>query len=210
MTMPQDITSLHGIPEGELTAAVRRAVEDLMAEIDRFRWALEQAEGRQAYLEGLADRDALLPVLNRRAFVRELGLVAQSAGPGRDAGTPPVLSVFYLSNFEDLHAERGMTAADAALRHMADVLVNAVDRSDVIGVVGGAGLGMVQTTLDPVAASARVAALRDAITAYPPRHDDGVLALDIRTVSFLVLPGMTAEEAVEAVDKQLRAMPEPA
>ncbi|EKV26475.1 GGDEF domain protein [Caenispirillum salinarum AK4] len=207
---PHDITSLHGIPTAELTPSVRHALEDLMGDVDRFRWALEQAEGRQAYLEGLADRDALLPVLNRRAFDRELNLVLQAAGTDRDAGTPPVLGLFYLANFEALHAEQGIAAAEAALRHMADVLVSGVGRADVVGATGGAGVGVVLTMLDPITAGSRVAALRDAVTAYPPRHEDGDLVLDVRAASVILEPGMTPESAVEAADARMRAASEPA
>lgn len=208
--VPHDITTLHGIPEGELTVSVRRALEDLMGDVDRFRWALEQAEGRQAYLEGLADRDALLPVLNRRAFDRELALVLQNAGTDRDAGTPPVLVLFYLANFETLHAEAGIAAAEAALRHVADVLVNSVARADAVGATGGAGVGVILTLLDPLSAGKRVAALRAAVTAYPPRHGEGTLPLEVRAASLLLEPGMTPESAVEAVDARLRAPAEPA
>lgn len=203
--VPHDITSLHGIPEGELTVSVRRAVEDLMADVDRYRWALEQAEGRQAYLEGLADRDAQLPVLNRRAFDRELSLILRNAESDRAAGTPPILALFYLANFETLHANEGMAAAETALRHMADVLVNGVARADVVGATGGAGIGVVLTLRDPMSAGKRIAELRDAITNDPPRQGNRVLPMVVRTALLLLEPGMTSEAAVEAVDAKLRA-----
>lgn len=167
-------------------------------------WLSSRRRGGRPYLEGLADRDALLPVLNRRAFNRELALVLQSAAPDGDGGTPPVLALFYLANFETLHAEVGIAAAEAALRHMAESLVNGVGRADIVGTTGGAGVGVVLTLLDPVAAAERVTALRDTATAYPVRFRDVMLTLDVRSAMLTLEPGMTPGAAVEAVDARLR------
>jgi len=51
---------------------VREALIQLMAEVDRLRQENERNKARIAYLEQLADEDALVPIANRRAFVREL------------------------------------------------------------------------------------------------------------------------------------------
>ncbi|MGH7090246.1 MAG: hypothetical protein ACREFQ_15225, partial [Stellaceae bacterium] len=69
---PQDTVAVGGIPEVELTANVRRAFTALMAEVAQLRRQLDEAHSRIAYLEKLVDEDPLMPVVNRRAFVREL------------------------------------------------------------------------------------------------------------------------------------------
>ena len=67
-----DVATVMGIPEAELTPKVRIAIAELMAEVQRLRDELGQSAKRVDYLEELADQDPLTPVLNRRAFVREM------------------------------------------------------------------------------------------------------------------------------------------
>ncbi len=67
-----DQVSIMGIPEAELTPKVREAIMGLMAEVAAMRRELEANKKELANLAKLADRDSLLPVQNRRAFVREL------------------------------------------------------------------------------------------------------------------------------------------
>ena len=64
--------SLHGIPQEEVTPAVAAALRQLMQEIGDLRQALEESQNQNAYLSTLADQDMLSPVLNRRAFRREI------------------------------------------------------------------------------------------------------------------------------------------
>src|ERR1700688_2119547 len=67
-----DVLNLVGLSEGELTPKLRQAIMGLMAEVEALRRELGEARARIGYLERLADEDPLVPVANRRAFVREL------------------------------------------------------------------------------------------------------------------------------------------
>ena len=64
--------SVLGIPEAEFTPRVRDAIMTLMGEVDSLRRELDKTRTRLDEVEEAADRDQLLPLLNRRAFVREL------------------------------------------------------------------------------------------------------------------------------------------
>ncbi|GAA0571421.1 GGDEF domain-containing protein [Caenispirillum bisanense] len=200
---PQDTLSIHGIPPRDLTEPVRRVIDDLMAEIERLRWAVEQSEGRQAYLEGLADRDSVLPVLNRRAFEREVGLLIGRLGAD-PASPPPVLAAFYLENFEELHLRLGLDAAETALRHVAETLLTHVRQSDVVGALGGAGVGVVLTLADEAAVREKAARLRQAVSAWPPRHSDAVLPLAVRFGLVRLRGDMSVAHALALVDDRLR------
>src|SRR4051812_39620846 len=61
-----------GIPEAEFTPKVRDAIMGLMGEVDSLRRELAQTRARLDEAEKNADQDHMLPLLNRRAFVREL------------------------------------------------------------------------------------------------------------------------------------------
>ena len=69
---PAVVTEVMGIPEAEFTPKVRAAIMALMEEVDKLRREVQQSQSRIAYLEQLADQDSLMPIANRRAFVREL------------------------------------------------------------------------------------------------------------------------------------------
>src|SRR5688572_25037099 len=68
-----DSTEFLGLSEAELTPAVQAAIHTLLAEIDSLRAETARLKARLAEVEGLADRDSLTPLLNRRALLRELG-----------------------------------------------------------------------------------------------------------------------------------------
>ena len=76
---PADATAFLGLTETDLTPTVQAAVTALLAEVDDLRAEVGRLKGRLTDMEGLADRDVLTPVLNRRAFVRELRRVATFA-----------------------------------------------------------------------------------------------------------------------------------
>jgi GGDEF domain-containing protein len=74
-----DQAAFLGVPEPEMTPAVKAALVTLLTEIDDLRGEVGRLKARLAEAETLADRDALTPLLNRRAFLRELSRVAAFA-----------------------------------------------------------------------------------------------------------------------------------
>jgi PleD family two-component response regulator len=73
------VSAVSGIPESEFTPRVRDAIMRLMEEVDRLRVELQGTKRRLEELETMADQDALLPILNRRAFVREMSRIMSFA-----------------------------------------------------------------------------------------------------------------------------------
>jgi PleD family two-component response regulator len=72
MAMRDDARSIMGIPEDQLTPNVRMAIMGLLRDVDQLRDEVEEGRAQIRRLEKLADQDALVPVANRRAFMREL------------------------------------------------------------------------------------------------------------------------------------------
>src|SRR5208282_4258843 len=60
-------------PDAELTPGVRAMVAALNGEVEMLRRDLQVTRDRLELAERAADQDHLLPILNRRAFVRALG-----------------------------------------------------------------------------------------------------------------------------------------
>ena len=82
----------------------------------------------------LADEDSLLPVINRRAFVRELSRAMSFA---QRYTQPSSLAFFDVNNMKTINDELGHAAGDAALMHVAEMLLEHVRHSDVVGRLGG-------------------------------------------------------------------------
>ena len=123
-----------GIPENEFTPRVRDAIMTLMGEVDNLRKELVQTRERLEVVEKAADQDHLLPLLNRRAFVREL---TRYIGFADRYGTPATLIYFDLDGFKSVNDAYGHAAGDAVLAHFATILQAHVRDSDVVGRLGG-------------------------------------------------------------------------
>ena len=109
--------SVLGIPEAEFTPRVRDAIMTLMNEVDRLRHEVEQARAKLEDMARTADQDMLLPILNRRAFVREITRFIAFA---ERYGTPSSLIYFDLDDFKSVNDAHGHAAGDDVLRHFSD------------------------------------------------------------------------------------------
>ncbi|WP_337189337.1 GGDEF domain-containing protein [Phenylobacterium sp.] len=161
---PPDRIQILGIPPAEMTAAVKAAVSALASELDALKTEVGRLKARLAEAEGLADRDALTPLYNRRAFVRELGRVRTF---GDRYGFAAALVYFDLDGFKAINDRLGHAAGDAALKAVADILLSNVREGDVVGRMGGDEFAVVLAQADRAAAAAKAAALCEAIAADP-------------------------------------------
>ena len=190
------------LPTGEGKAQADPAFERLMAENRRLRDELRRAAKQVADLEELADKDSLTPVLNRRAFLREMSRMAAFAE--RYDGLCSLL-YFDLDGMKSINDGRGHGAGDAALAHVAQALVGNLRASDLVGRLGGDEFGVLLTQADREAALAKAKNLAATIAAR--RVDWQGASFPVR-VSFgvhtLVL-GETLEQALEAADRAMYA-----
>jgi diguanylate cyclase (GGDEF)-like protein len=136
---PVEETTVLGIPENEFTPQVRDAIMTLMGEIDTLRRELADTKRRLDDAEKHADQDDLLPVLNRRAFVRE---VTRHISLANRYGTPSTLIYFDLDGFKQVNDRFGHAAGDAVLAHFTEVLTANVRDTDVTGRLGGDEFGV--------------------------------------------------------------------
>lgn len=130
----RDTASIMGIPAEELSPRVQQAVTTLMAEVDRLKRDLDQSRRRLRETEDMADQDPLLPMLNRRAFERELGRVISYTKRYDGEASLIFLDLDHFKQINDLH---GHAAGDAVLRAVADLLLRNVRQSDIAGRIGG-------------------------------------------------------------------------
>jgi len=127
-------TTILGIPEAEFTPRVRDAIMGLMGEVDNLRRELTQTRVRLEEAEKSADQDQLLPLQNRRAFVREL--TRYIAFTGR-YNTPASLIYFYMNLLKKINDTYGHAAGDAVLRAIGPACKRGLRASDLLGRYGG-------------------------------------------------------------------------
>ena len=161
---PADAAAFLGLTEPDLTPAVRAALTALLAEVDDLRTEVSRLKTRLGEMEGLADRDVLTPLLNRRAFVRELRRVATFA---QRYGSKASLVYFDLDGFKAVNDRFGHAAGDAALKMVAQHLLDNVRDSDVVGRMGGDEFAVALVQADLATATAKAASLAKVIESSP-------------------------------------------
>ncbi|HZZ30524.1 MAG TPA: GGDEF domain-containing protein [Phenylobacterium sp.] len=171
-----DSAEFLGIGEVEMTPTIKAAILALMTEIEDLRGEVRRLKGRLAETEELADRDALTPLLNRRAFIRELGRIRTFA---QRYGSPASLVYIDLDDLKGVNDRLGHAAGDAALKAVAERLVSQLRESDIVGRMGGDEFAVILAQADHATAEAKAAALARAVEAEPLQFGDWSAPLHI-------------------------------
>jgi len=195
-----DSAEVLGIPAGELTPKVRTAIMGLMAEVARLREELSRSKGRIDHLEKLADQDSLLPIHNRRAFVREL---TRAISMTERYGTPSSVIYFDVNGMKQIHDSLGHGAGDVALHRIAEHLRVSIRESDIVGRLGGDEFGVILFSADNATALVKANSLAATIEGDPLVYDEAVIKL---TVTFGTYTFTGKEDAVQALAAADEAM----
>ena len=188
--------SVLGIPENEFTPRVRDAIMGLMGEVDtQTRTRLEEVEKK-------ADQDGMLPLLNRRAFVREL--TRYIAFTGR-YNTPAALIYFDLNYLKKTNDELGHAAGDAVLAHFADVLQSHVRDSDAVGRLGGDEFGVLLSHANQEQALKKADALAEALKASPTQWNGHAIPVSFAYGAFELQSGDNPDLAMARADQAMYA-----
>jgi diguanylate cyclase (GGDEF)-like protein len=143
----------------------------LRQEVEALRQELRAVSRQLTEAERLADHDVLTPLLNRRAFVRE---VQRAIALTRRHATPASLIYFDLDDFKGVNDRLGHAAGDAVLIAVAVRLQAQVRDSDAVGRIGGDEFAVLLLHADLEAAQAKAAALAKAVSDHPVETAGGV------------------------------------
>ncbi len=197
-----DTASVMGIPEHELTANVRQAIMTLMAEVERLRQELRQTQARAAYLEQLADEDSLLPIYNRRAFVREL---SRAMSYSERYGTPMSVLYYDVNNLKWINDAYGHSAGDAVLSKVADVLLKSVRDTDVVGRLGGDEFGVILVQADQAVADEKAADLAAEIQSQTIERNGEKIPIMVAYGAYEIKRGEDIDNVLDAADRAMYA-----
>lgn len=191
---------LLGVPAAHLTRPVQGALLALAGEVDALRRQVSDLKETLAEAEAAADYDPLTPVYNRRAFMREASRVLAMV---RRHEVEASLIFFDLDRFKEINDGNGHAAGDAALLHVADILVGHTRETDIVGRLGGDEFAVVLTHLHSDAAETKAEALAEAIGAAPVHHEGRVLGLGASIGVAHFRSDMSIEQLLEAADEAM-------
>ncbi len=197
-----DTATVMGIPAEEMTPKVRQAIMTLMEEVDRMRKDLEQAQRRISELEQLADRDSLVPMANRRAFVRELSRMISFA---ERYEVPTSLIYFDVNDLKKINDQLGHPAGDAALKHVADVILSNIRQSDVAARLGGDEFAVVLPNAEEEMAHNKAVSLAEVIYNTPFRWEGRELHIKVAHGAYSFRAGEDAAKALAEADRKMYA-----
>jgi diguanylate cyclase (GGDEF)-like protein len=185
------------IPEDELTPNVRQALAALGQRIEALRREAESAQARLADVSKYADLDALLPILNRRAFVREL---ARFIGFTERYGTPACLFYFDVDKLKAINDFYGHAAGDAALAHFAETLKSQIRETDILARIGGDEFGVILAYSNLEQALKKGAKLEEALKKSPAKWNDQEVRLRFSYGIHKLCAGENPEDAIANAD----------
>jgi diguanylate cyclase (GGDEF)-like protein len=195
-----DQATFLGLNETELSPNVRAALQALLDEVGRLRQELEMTRKRISHLERMADEDSMLPIANRRAFVREL---SRHIAFATRYATPSSLIYFDLDGFKSINDTYSHAAGDAALSHFADTLLAHVRESDVVGRLGGDEFGIILAHTDQVQAHAKATSLAKTLKASPALWRGRSIQLGFSYGAFELEAGENADNAMQRADEAM-------
>jgi diguanylate cyclase (GGDEF)-like protein len=208
----QELLSKAGMGDGTVPDPLKDTLASLLGELGRLKRELDKAKARAAHLEKLADEDALMPVANRRAFMREMSRLVALA---QRYGTTSAVVYIDLNGMKTINDRWGHNAGDAALLHVARTLIDNVRHADVVARLGGDEFGVLLVKTGQEAAEEKAAALAEAIEANPLVWNGMSICLSAATGAYCFQGAEGVAAALEAADramyqsKQLRKTVDP-
>jgi diguanylate cyclase (GGDEF)-like protein len=169
----------------------------LMSEVEALRLELRAMGRRLVEAERLADHDVLTPLLNRRAFVRE---VQRAIALTRRHETPASVIYFDLDDFKGVNDRYGHAAGDAVLVAVAERLLAHVREADVVGRIGGDEFAVLLLHADLQAAQAKAANLAEGVSDHAVAAAGGDIRISITWGARQIGAVDSAEQALSEAD----------
>ena len=194
--------SVLGISEAEFTPRVRDAIMILMHEVNRLKREVEQARATLEDMARAADQDMLLPILNRRAFVREITRFTSFA---ERYHTPSSLIYFDLNGFKAVNDAYGHPAGDSVLRQFADLMLSQIRESDVFARLGGDEFGVILAHVTAEQAARKAEGLVQMLKDHPPNVDGKSVPLSFSHGVYELRAGQAPETIMQEADRAMYA-----
>ncbi|MFO1188817.1 MAG: GGDEF domain-containing protein [Alphaproteobacteria bacterium] len=161
---------------------------------------IQTQQARIAYLETLSNTDETTGIFNRRGFTQQLDRQLAAAQRYGETG---VVGLCDLDQFKAINDRFGHPAGDRALRFVADILVAATRRTDVVARIGGDEFAIILANTSAPHGRARIASI-DRWLATSPLDIDGItLRLGASFGITTYRAGMNADDIIRHADQAM-------
>lgn len=166
-------------------------------EIARLRGLVAKLEARCVELDRLAHYDSLVPLPNRRGFLRQLELLIARF---ERYGHPAAVLFVDLDGLKMLNDSFGHLAGDQALVHVAGLLIGGVRQSDCVGRLGGDEFGLLLDHADEATAEHTAARLVDLVASEDFTVDGAPVPLSVAIGMTMIERGDCAAAVLARAD----------
>lgn len=188
-TAADPMSSQIGVTDKHLAARNR----ELSEEVTRLRL-------RVLELEASADMDPMLPIYNRRAFMRE---VSRAQSVKSRYGMESSIVFFDLDGFKFINDRYGHGIGDKILEQVAESLLSGVRQCDMVARLGGDEFGVLLFKSDQMIAKAKAGALACRIGDLSLQHPDGPIGIAANWGTAPCEPGDSATKVLERADRAM-------
>lgn len=177
-------------------------VTDEASELALAQATVAMLRARLSELERLADTDALTPLLNRRAFFRELNRAIQS---NVRHGVPSALLYIDMDGLKSINDAHGHAAGDAAILHVARFLRDHTRLTDIVARIGGDEFAIILTHVDAKIAKAKARGLAHGLAATALSHNQAPIRVTIGCGVTMIMGDDDAASALARADTAMYA-----
>lgn len=186
-----------GISPEEYTPAVSLAISALLEKIHDNEREIFRLREHVSELEALVDVDCLVPIPNRRAFMRRLNWAVSMCT--RYNHQAAVLFID-LNNMKEINDQYGHAAGDAAIRHAAGFLRQAIRESDFLARIGGDEFAVLLHYVEAEEAHQKGNQIAELLRQNPMQINGRSIMLHAAVGCHVIQSGDDAERALSAAD----------
>lgn len=196
----QEQVQMLGIPEDEMTPTVSFAVSALLEKVDDLNRELSRTKEHLSEIEQLVDVDCLVPVPNRRAFMRRLSWAISMCSR---YDHPSSILYFDINDFKVINDTYGHAAGDIVIRHISQMLTGSLRESDFVARIGGDEFAIIMYHADEEAAKKRGRKLADTIHNTPVIINGKPVHINAACGYYAIHKGDDADSALASADMSM-------
>jgi diguanylate cyclase (GGDEF)-like protein len=182
----------------QTTPEERTTIDGLREELVRLQSRFDEMRARLEEVLRAADQDMLLPVLNRRALIREITRFIDFT---ERYGTRSSLLFLDINGFKTINDRFGHPAGDSILHQFCESLSSNIRASDILGRLGGDEFGIILPGMSAQQALRKGETLLQCLRDHPPAWADSPVPLTFACGACELRPGMNAGVALAEADR---------
>jgi diguanylate cyclase (GGDEF)-like protein len=176
------------------------AAESVVGELERLRSEVARLQSLVEQLDGLAHRDPLVDLPNRRAFIATLETLIARV---ERYNYPAAMLFVDVDGLKKINDTLGHTAGDAALVRIAELLVGSVRSSDTVGRLSGDEFGILFEQTDELGAWQMGLRVVEAVTQAEFHFHGRKLRLSVAVGVGMIMPGDDPQTVITRADMQM-------